>query len=345
MIDFWNSDKTVIIAELSCNHIQHFDIACKTIEAMAESGVDVVKVQNDNADGGITINCDNKYFRVGGGTLWDGETLYSLYKKTDTPWGWLPKLQQLAHSLGMGFFSTPSDYEGVDFLEGLNVPAYKISSFEFTDVGLIEKVAKTGKPIILSTGIAEEEDIQLALETCRKAGNNNILLMKCTSSYPAPIEEANLLTIPDMKKRYGVRVGLSDHSMGSVVASTAVALGAEMVEKHFILDRRLGGPDAGFSMAPDEFKEMVDRVREVEQSLGQVRYELTERGRKNRFFARSLFFIEDLKAGDVVTHDNMKSIRPGNGLHPKYENEIIGRVVAQDIQRGTPVSWNLIKKL
>ena len=207
------------------------------------------------------------------------------------------------------------------------------------------KIAKTGKPIILSTGIAEEEDIQLALETCRKAGNNNILLMKCTSSYPAPIEETNLLTIPDMKKRYGVRVGLSDHSMGSVVASTAVALGAEMVEKHFILDRRLGGPDAGFSMEPDEFKEMIDRIREVEQSLGQVRYELTERGRKNRFFARSLFFIKDLKAGDVITHDNMKSIRPGNGLHPKYENEIIGRVVTQDIQRGTPVSWNLIKKL
>ncbi len=343
MIDFWNSKKTVVIAELSCNHIQHFDIACKTIEAMAEAGADVVKVQNDNADGGVTINCDNDYFRVGGGTLWDGETLYSLYKKTDTPWDWLPKLQKLAHSLGMGFFSTPSDYEGVDFLEKLNVPAYKISSFEFTDIGLIEKAARTGKPIIMSTGIAEEEDIRLAIETCRKVGNNDILLMKCTSSYPAPIEEANLLTIPDMKQRFNVRVGLSDHSMGNVVATTAVALGAEMVEKHFILDRRLGGPDAGFSMEPDEFKEMVDRIRDVEKSRGTVRYDLTEKGKKNKFFARSLFFIKDMHAGDIITHENMKSIRPGNGLHPRYENEIVGKVVTKDVLRGTPVSWDLIK--
>ena len=313
MIDFWNSDKTVIIAELSCNHIQHFDIACKTIEAMAESGVDVVKVQNDNADGGITINCDNKYFQVGGGTLWDGETLYSLYKKTDTPWEWLPELQELAYSLGMGFFSTPSDETGVDFLEKLNVPVYKISSFEITDVRLIEKAARTGKPIIMSTGIAEEEDIQLAVETCRKAGNNNILLMKCTSSYPAPIEEANLMTIPDMKTRFGVRVGLSDHSMGDTVACTAVALGAEMVEKHFILDRRLGGPDAVFSMEPEEFKEMVDRIRDAEKSLGRVKYKLSEKGRQNRHFSKSLFFVEDMKAGDVISSSNMSAIRPGNG--------------------------------
>ncbi len=344
MIDFWNSDKTVIIAELSCNHIQHFDIACKTIEAMAESGVDVVKVQNDNADGGITINCDNKYFQVGGGTLWDGETLYSLYKKTDTPWEWLPKLQEMAHSLGMGFFSTPSDESGVEFLEGLNVPVYKISSFEITDIGLIDKVARTGKPIIMSTGIAEEEDIQLAVETCRKAGNNNILLMKCTSSYPAPIEEANLMTIPDMKTRFGVRVGLSDHSMGNIVASTAVALGAEMVEKHFILDRRLGGPDAAFSMEPDEFKEMVERIRGVEKSLGRVKYELSEKGQQNRHFSKSLFFVRDIKAGEMITTDNMSSIRPGDGLHPKYYQELIGKTVNCDIKLGTPVEWSLIYK-
>lgn len=344
MIDFWNSKKTVVIAELSCNHIQHFDIACKTIEAMAEAGADVVKVQNDNADGGVTINCDNEYFQVKGGTLWDGETLYTLYKKTDTPWDWLPKLQKLAHSLGMGFFSTPSDYGGVDFLERLNVPAYKISSFEFTDVGLIEKVARTGKPIIMSTGIAEEEDIRLAIDTCRKAGNNNILLMKCTSSYPAPIEEANLLTIPDMKNRFGVRVGLSDHSMGSVVATTAVALGAEMVEKHFILDRRLGGPDAGFSMEPEEFKELVDRIRDTEKCLGRVRYELSEKGKQNKVFSRSLFFIKDLKAGEVITSENMKSIRPGNGLHTKYEKEILGKKVSCDVKRGTPVEWRHIVK-
>jgi pseudaminic acid synthase len=343
MIDFWNSDKTVIIAELSCNHIQHYDIAVKTIEAMAASGVDVVKVQNDNADGGITINCDNEFFQVKGGTLWDGETLYSLYKKTDTPWDWLPKLQKLAHSLGLGFFSTPSDEAGVDFLEKLNVPCYKISSFEITDLGLIEKAARTGKPIIMSTGIAEEEDIQLAVETCRKVGNNNILLMKCTSSYPAPIEEANLLTIPDMKKRFGVRAGLSDHSMGNVVATTAVALGAEMVEKHFILDRRLGGPDADFSMEPEEFKEMVLRIREVEKSIGRVRYELSEKGKKNRHFAKSLFFVKDIKAGEMITKENMKAIRPGDGLHPKYYNELIGKKVAVDIKLGTPVDWTLIK--
>lgn len=342
MIDFWNSGKTVIIAELSCNHIQHFDIACKTIEAMAESGVDVVKVQNDNADGGITINCDNKYFQVGGGTLWDGETLYSLYKKTNTPWEWLPKLQELANSLGLGFFSTPSDEAGVDFLERLKVPVYKISSFEITDIGLIEKVAQTGKPIIMSTGIAEEEDIKLAVDTCRKVGNNNILLMKCTSSYPAPIEEANLITIPDMKARFGVRVGLSDHSMGNTVASTAVALGAEMVEKHFILDRKLGGPDAEFSMEPDEFKEMVHRIREVEKSLGRVKYELSEKGIQNRHFSKSLFFVKDIKAGEMITSENMSSIRPGDGLHPKYYKELLGKTVNCDIKYGTPVEWSLI---
>ncbi len=344
MIDFWNSDKIVIIAELSCNHIQHFDIAVKTIEAMAACGVDVVKVQNDNADGGITINCDNEYFQVGGGTLWDGETLYTLYKKTDTPWDWLPKLQKLAHSLGMGFFSTPSDESGVDFLEGLNVPAYKISSFEITDLGLIEKAARTGKPIIISTGIAEEEDIRLAVDTCRKVGNNNILLMKCTSSYPAPIEEANLLTIPDMKTRFGVRVGLSDHSMGNTVACTAVALGAEMVEKHFILDRRLGGPDAAFSMEPEEFKKMVDRIRDVEKSLGRVKYELSEKGKQNRHFSKSLFFVKDMKAGDVITKENMSAVRPANGLHPKYYKELLGKTVNSDIKYGTPVDWSLINK-
>ena len=285
MIDFWNSEKTVVIAELSCNHIQHFDIAEKTIRAMAEAGADVVKVQNDNCNGGITIDCDNKYFQVGGGTLWDGETLHSLYTKTDTPWEWLPKLQELAHSLGLGFFSTPSDLSGVDFLEKLNVPCYKISSFEITDLQLIEKAARTGKPVIMSTGIATEEDIRLAVDTCRNVGNDNVLLMKCTSSYPAPIEAANLNMIPDMKKRFGVRVGLSDHSVGSIVASTAVALGAEMVEKHFILDRRLGGPDSAFSMEPEEFREMVENIRNVEKSLGKVSYELSEGAKKNREFA------------------------------------------------------------
>ncbi len=343
MIDFWNSNKTVVIAELSCNHIQHFDIAEKTIHAMAEAGADVVKVQNDNADGGITIDCDNKYFQVGGGTLWDGETLYSLYKKTYTPWDWLPKLQKLAHSLGLGFFSTPSDLSGVDFLEKLNVPCYKISSFEITDLQLIERAAKTGKPVIMSTGIATEEDIELAVQTCRNVGNNNILLMKCTSSYPAPIEAANLSMIPDMKKRFGVRAGLSDHSMGSIVATTAVALGAEMVEKHFILDRKLGGPDAAFSMEPDEFREMVDNIHNVEKSLGHVNYELSEGAKKNRHFAKSLFVVKDVKAGDEITLDNISAIRPGDGILPKFLPDVIGKKFSADVERGTPLSFDIIK--
>lgn len=343
MIDFVNSDKTVIIAELSCNHIQSFDIAVKTIKAMAEVGVDVVKVQNDKADGGVTINCNKESFQVKGGTLWDGETLYSLYTKTDTPWEWLPKLQELAHSLGMGFFSTPSDPTGVDFLESLNVPCYKISSFEITDLGLIEKAAKTGKLMIMSTGIATEEDIENAVNTCRSVGNNNILLMKCTSSYPAPIDAANLRMIPDMKERFGVRVGLSDHSMGHIVATTAVALGAEMVEKHFILDRRLGGPDAAFSMEPDEFKDMITAIRSVEKSLGKVDYSLSERTLQNRHFAKSLFVVEDVKEGDVLTEENVKAIRPFNGLLPVHLKEVLGKKFVTSVERGTPLSLDLIK--
>lgn len=343
MIDFVNSDKTVVIAELSCNHIQSFDIAVKTIKAMAEVGVDVVKVQNDKADGGVTINCDKEPFQVKGGTLWDGETLYSLYTKTDTPWEWLPKLQQLSHSLGMGFFSTPSDPTGVDFLESLNVPCYKISSFEITDLGLIEKAAKTGKLMIMSTGIATEEDIENAISTCRNVGNNNILLMKCTSSYPAPIDAANLRMIPDMKERFGVRVGLSDHSMGHVVATTAVALGVEMVEKHFILDRRLGGPDAAFSMEPDEFKEMITAIRNVEKSLGKVDYSLSERTLQNRHFAKSLFVVEDVKEGDVLTEETVKAIRPFDGLLPIRLKEVLGKKFVKSVERGTPLSFDLIK--
>lgn len=343
MIDFVNSDKTIIIAELSCNHIQSFDIAVKTIKAMAEVGVDVVKVQNDKADGGVTINCNKEPFQVKGGTLWDGETLYSLYTKTDTPWEWLPKLQELAHSLGMGFFSTPSDPTGVDFLESLNVPCYKISSFEITDLGLIEKAAKTGKLMIMSTGIATEEDIENAVNTCRSVGNNNILLMKCTSSYPAPIDAANLRMIPDMKERFGVRVGLSDHSMGHIVATTAVALGAEMVEKHFILDRRLGGPDAAFSMEPDEFKDMITAIRSVEKSLGKVDYSLSERTLQNRHFAKSLFVVKDVKEGDALTEENVKAIRPFNGLLPVHLKEVLGKKFVTSVERGTPLSLDLIK--
>lgn len=343
MIDFQHFDKTVIIAELSCNHLQNYNLAVKTIEAMAEAGADVVKVQNDKADGGVTINCDKEYFQVGGGTLWDGETLYSLYCKTDTPWEWLPKLQELAHSLGMEFFSTPSDPSGVDFLQKLKVPAYKISSFEITDLQLIRRAAETGKPVLISTGIATEEDIELAIKTCRDAGNPNVILLKCTSSYPAPIEAANLAMIPDMKRRFGCEVGLSDHSMGDVVAATAVALGAKVVEKHFILDRSLGGPDAAFSMEPQEFKQMVQRIREVEKTIGSVNYELSEQTLKNRTFSKSLFVIKDAKKGDVITEDNVRAIRPGYGILPKHWDEVVGKTFTKDVERGTPFTFDLIK--
>lgn len=340
MINLLQSDKVVIIAELSCNHLQNFDLAVKTIQAMKEAGADYVKVQNDNPDGGITINCDNEYFQIGGGTLWDGKTLYQLYKETYTPWEWLPKLQQVATELGMGYFSTPSDLRGVDFLEEMNVPAYKVASFEITDIPLVRYVASKQKPIIISTGIAALEDIKNVVAVCREEGNNQIALLKCTSSYPAPIEEANLATLPDMAKRFNVVTGVSDHSMGSIVPATAVALGAKIVEKHFILSRNLGGPDAAFSMEPHEFKEMVDAVRNAEKALGVIKYDLSAKA--NRAFSRSLFIIEDMKVGEVLTVNNLRSIRPADGLPPVEIDKLLGKRVNRNIKRGTPMKWEYV---
>jgi len=342
MTDLLQSDKAVIIAELSCNHLQNFDLAVKTIQAMKEAGADYVKVQNDNPDGGITIDCDNKYFLIDGGTLWDGKTLYQLYKETYTPWEWLPKLQQVATDLGMGYFSTPSDFEGVDFLERMNVPAYKVASFEITDIPLVRYIASRQKPVIISTGIATLEDIGSAVAVCREEGNNQIALLKCTSSYPAPIEESNLLTLPDMAKRFGVVVGVSDHSMGSIVPATAVTLGARIVEKHFILERSLGGPDAAFSMEPHEFKKMVETIRNTEKALGVVKYDLSEKAKANRAFSRSLFVVEDMKAGEILTVSNLRSIRPAGGLSPVEIDNLLGKKVNCDIKRGTPMKWKYI---
>lgn len=342
MTDLLQSDKAVIIAELSCNHLQNFDLAVKTIQAMKEAGADYVKVQNDNPDGGITIDCDNKYFLIDGGTLWDGKTLYQLYKETYTPWEWLPKLQQVATDLGMGYFSTPSDFEGVDFLERMNVPAYKVASFEITDIPLVRYIASRQKPVIISTGIATLEDIESAVAVCREEGNNQIALLKCTSSYPAPIEESNLLTLPDMAKRFGVVVGVSDHSMGSIVPATAVTLGARIVEKHFILERSLGGPDAAFSMEPHEFKKMVETIRNTEKALGVVKYDLSEKAKANRAFSRSLFVVEDMKVGEILTVGNLRSIRPAGGLSPVEIDNLLGKKVNCDIKRGTPMKWKYI---
>lgn len=285
----------------------------------------------------MTIDCDNEYFQIKQGTLWDGMTLYRLYRQAYTPWEWHRELFDYAKELGIPLFSTPFDKTAVDFLEGLGNPIIKIASFELVDVPLIEYAASKGRPMILSTVIATLGEIEDAVDVCRRAGNDNITLLKCTSSYPAPLNEANLLTIPDMKKRFGCRVGLSDHSTGNVAACTAVALGAQVIEKHFIIDRSIGGPDAAFSMTKDEFAEMVRRVRETEECLGSVSYELSDKMRKNRKFARSLFAVKDIKKGEVFTEENVRSIRPGDGCSPKYLPKLLGMASDKEYKRGEPI--------
>ena len=335
------NEPTFIIAELSANHLHDFDIAVETIKAMKESGADAVKFQTYTPDT-ITIDCDNEYFQIKQGTIWDGEVLYNLYEKAYTPWEWQPDLKKIAEDLGLIAFSSPFDKTSVDFLEKMNVPAYKIASFEITDIPLIEYVAGKGKPVIISTGIASLEDINLAISTCLKAGNDQIALLKCTSSYPAPLSEINLKSIPDMINRFDCVIGLSDHTLGGEVSTAAVALGASIVEKHFILDRSMGGPDSKFSMEPHEFKQMVDSIRNVEKALGKVSYDLSSKMKANREFSRSLFVVNDMKKGDIITEDNVRSIRPGFGLHPKYLNEILGKKVKKDLSKGTPFELNFI---
>ena len=331
----------LIIAELSANHLQKFELAVDTIKAAKEAGADAIKLQTYTPDT-ITIDADSEYFKIKG-TIWNGKTYYGLYKEAYTPWEWHPKLKELAESLGLIFFSSPFDKTAVDFLEDLNVPAYKVASFEITDIPLIEYIASKGKPIIISTGIATLADIEEAVNACKRMGNAQIILLKCTSAYPAPIEEANLLTIPNMIDTFGTIVGLSDHTLGSSVAIASVALGAKVIEKHFILDRNLGGPDAVFSMEPEEFKEMVKSVRDVEKALGKVSYELSEKVEKSRVFARSLFVVKDLKEGEKLNENNVRSIRPGYGMHPKYLKEITGKKIRKDVKKGTPLSWDLIE--
>ncbi len=330
-----------IIAELSANHLNSFDIAVKTIKAMKASGADAVKFQTYTPDT-ITLDCKDDYFQIKQGTIWDGRVLYDLYEDAYMPWEWQPKLKQIAEDLGLIVFSSPFDKTSVDFLEDMDVPAYKIASFEITDLPLIEYVASKGKPVIISTGIAELCDIELAVKTCKRMGNDQIALLKCTSSYPAPFEEINLKVIPHLKKSFDMVVGLSDHTLGNSVAVASIALGGNIIEKHFTLDRSRGGPDADFSLEPAEFKVMVDSIREVEKALGKVIYELTDKASNSRDFRRSLFVVEDIKAGEEFTADNVKSIRPGFGLHPKYTEIIIGRTSKQYIKRGTPLTWDLI---
>jgi pseudaminic acid synthase len=337
------NESVFIIAELSANHRGNFDLAVKTIKAMKEAGADAVKLQTYTADT-ITLDCDNKYFQIKQGTIWDGITLYKLYQTAYTPWEWQPKLKKIAEEEGLIFFSTPFDHTAVDFLEEMNVPAYKIASFEINDIPLIEYIAAKGKPMIISTGIATLADIEEAVAACKRKGNTQIALLHCVSSYPAPVEKSNLLTMPNMKETFKTVVGLSDHSMGSTVAITAVALGAKIIEKHFILDSNLGGPDASFSMEPAEFKFMVKSIREAEKALGEINYELTEAKKDNReIFSRSLFVVKDVKGGEIFTKENVRSIRPGYGLHTRYLKDILGKKAKKNIEKGTPLTWTVIE--
>lgn len=333
--------KTFIIAEMSANHNHHLNVAIDTIKAAKKAGADAIKIQTYTADT-ITLDCNKPDFVVGPG-LWEGETFYNLYKKAYTPWEWHKEIFHVAKEEGLVCFSTPFDNTAVDLLESLGNPIYKIASFEITDIPLIKYIASKHKPIILSTGIALEDDIQLALDTIRAEGCNDVTLLKCTSAYPAPIEDANLLTIPDMKARFGVKVGLSDHTEGSVVPMAAVALGAEVVEKHFIIDRSIGGPDSAFSMEAKDFREMVDNIRKVEKSLGSVYYPKDPSMIKGREGCRSLYVAENVKAGDVVTEKNVRSVRPGYGLHPKYLQEVIGKRFVKLATKGERFDFTMVE--
>jgi len=329
-----------IIAEMSANHNQDFDRAVEVVQAAKEAGADAIKVQTYTADT-LTIDCDNEYFRIEG-TLWEGRTLYDLYEEAYMPWEWQPKLQQVANDLGLDFFSTAYDASAVDFLKELDVPIYKIASFELVDLPLLRKIAQTGKSVIMSTGMATLAEIDEAVQTLRDAGCEQLALLKCTSAYPAPPEEMNLRTISHLAKAFGVPTGLSDHTLGIAVPVAAVALGACIVEKHFTLSRDEPGPDSAFSLEPHEFKAMVDAIRVAEKALGEVSYAIMEKQQVSRVFRRSLFVVEDVKMGEMFTKNNVRAIRPGYGLHTRYLDEVLGRCAARDIERGSRLVWGLI---
>lgn len=335
--------KIKIIAELSANHGHSIDIAKKSIKLAKESGADAVKIQTYTPDT-ITLNCDNEYFQINNRTIWDGTTLYKLYQEAYTPWEWHKELFDYAREIGIEIFSTPFDKTAVDLLEELETPIYKIASFEINDIPLIEYVASKGKPMIISTGVGTEEEIKEAVEACRKMGNEDITLLQCTSQYPAKVEDANLVMIKDLVERFNVKAGLSDHTMGSLVASTAVAMGAEVIEKHFIIDRSLGGPDSSFSMTPIEFREMVENIRNVEKMFGKISYEITEKKKKSFKFKRSLFISKDINNGEVITKENIKSVRPADGISSKYYNCILGKKVKKDLKFGTPLLFEDIEE-
>ncbi len=335
-------EKTFIVAEVSGNHLQDFERAKEIIRAAKEAGADAVKLQTYTADT-ITLDCDNEYFQITQGTIWDGTTLHKLYEEAFTPWEWQPELMKYANELGMECFSSPFDHTAVDFMEQMNMPAYKIASFEINDIPLIRKIARLGKPIIFATGIAYLEDMERALRVCKEEGNDQVIMLKCTSAYPSPYESMNLKVIPHMAQIFDCVTGLSDHSMGTAVAVASVALGAKMVEKHLTLSRADGGPDAAFSMEPAEFKKMVDEIRIVEKAVGKVTYELTEQQVRSREDGRSLFVVKDIKAGEELTEENIRSIRPAFGMHTMYYEEVLGKKAKADIAKGTPLEWGLLE--
>lgn len=334
--------KVMIVAELSANHGGSLQTALETVRAAKRAGADAVKLQTYTADT-LTLDCDAPDFIINNGSIWDGCRYYDLYKEAYTPWEWHKPLFELAKKEGLLCFSTPFDKTAVDFLESLGNRIYKIASFEITDIPLIEYAASKMKPMVISTGIAQLEDIDLAISACRKAGNNDITLLKCTSSYPAPINEANLCMIKDFSERFHVKVGLSDHTLGSVAPIVATSLGAVMIEKHFIINREIGGPDSSFSMDESEFTQMVRDVRMAEAAVGKVSYELTEKQKSGRCFARSLYVAENMKRGDIITDANVRSVRPGYGLHPKYLTEILGKRVKKDLSKGMRFSEDFIQ--
>jgi pseudaminic acid synthase len=342
-LDILGAEKVFIIAELSANHGGSLEIALETIRAAKRAGADAIKLQTYTPDT-ITINSNKTDFLINHETIWDGQTLFDLYKKAHTPWEWHAALFQAAREVGLYCFSSPFDLSAVDFLEELGCPAYKVASAEITDIPLIKYISSKGKPVIISTGMAEEGDIKLALETVRKTGNTQIGLLKCTSSYPAPLEEANLIMIEDLEKRFGVVVGLSDHTLGWVAPVVSVCFGARIIEKHFILDYSIGGPDVSFSLDEKKFSEMVSAIRAAELAIGKIDYSLTPKMRKSRDFSRSLYVVESIKCGEYVTEKNVRSIRPGYGLHPRYFEQVIGKKVNRDLEKGERFKLDFINE-
>lgn len=334
--------KCIIVAEMSANHGGDKSIAVETIKAAKRAGADAIKMQTYTADT-ITLDCDAPDFIINEGSIWDGRTFHELYEKAYTPWEWHEELFKVAHEEGLMCFSSPFDKTAVDLLESLNAPMYKIASFEITDIPLIEYAASKMKPMIMATGISTIEDIELAVNACRKVGNNDITLLKCTSAYPAPVEEANVIMIRDLAERFGVKAGLSDHTIGAMVPVLAVANGAVMIEKHFILNKDVESEDSSFSMDEKEFSDMVKQVRLAEAAMGKVDYTLTEKMKGSRTACRSLYVAENVKAGDVVTEKNVRSVRPGYGLHPKYLPEILGKKFVKDDLMGERFSMDMVK--